>query len=259
MLIPSDRDQDSNLVCPTTYFRRRENGAFDLGSARTYFERITLRPTDRQDVRMSSGIAACAAVGVISIVVITACGTGSGSSGSAPSAASTAPATASPAVAWQSYVEPDWGYSINMPVDWHEVANGEWHLANPDHPEQDKFSRQFSNEAVANNYFLPLDDTGIVFQIFVVPVAACSPPDLAGSVIPPSTISIDGSASTVVGFDGSVSQQAYHAFQAQVGLGKYCYSFVGATLSASTRDTFLPVFKAMLAAFKVGTPTTPPF
>jgi hypothetical protein len=215
----------------------------------------------RNDERAVAGgvFAAWTVVGVFSILVMTACGAGSGSAGSSPSAAASAIAAASPGVAWQSYVEPDWGYSISMPIDWHEVTNGELRFANPDHPEFDKSSRQFSNEAVSNNYFLPLDDTGIVFEIFVQPVAACSPPDLAGSVIAPSAISIDGSASTVVGYDGIVSQQAYHRIQAQIDLGKYCFAFVGATLSLSTRDSFLPVFKEMLATFKVGTPTAPPF
>jgi hypothetical protein len=198
-----------------------------------------------------------AVAGLISMVVATGCGATQGTAAKPPSALP--PTSASPAVAWQSYVEPDWAYSLSVPVDWHEVTNGEWHSVNTDNALLDKFTRSFSNEAIAHAGDLPLDGRGIDFQIIVIPSAACSPPDVATSTIPPAGISVDGSTGTMVAYDYSDSGQPYQSVFIQAGFGKYCFVFLVFTLSIATRDSFVPIFKMMLATFKLGTPVAPPF
>jgi hypothetical protein len=186
-----------------------------------------------------------------------ACGSAGSTAGSSPSPA--ASPTSSPAPIWQAYLDPVWSYSINLPADWHEIPNGEWHSVDQANPALDKYTRTFSDEAVAYAYSLPLDDSGVVFTVGVVPVNSCSAVDLSQASIPPLDVRIDGIASTVTEYDGSVQGRTYQNVVAQAGLGRYCFYFVGSTTARVSRDSFLRVFPAILGSFQRGTPASPPF
>jgi hypothetical protein len=66
-------------------------------------------------------------------------------------------------------------------------------------------------------------------------------------------------AATVTGYEGSAQGRTYQSVFAQVGLGRYCFYFVGFTTARASRDSFLKVFPAMLGSFQRGTPASPPF
>jgi hypothetical protein len=191
------------------------------------------------------------------IVLMAACGSAGSAAGSSPSPV--ASPISSPAPIWQAYLDPVWSYSLNLPADWHEITNGEWHWVDQVNPALDKYTRTFSNEAVADTNSLPLDNSGVVFTVGVVPLNSCSAVDLSQSSIPPLDVRIDGTESTVTGYDGSAQGRTYQSVAAQVGLGRYCFYFVGSTTAPASRDSFLKVFPAMLGSFQRGTPASPPF
>ena len=195
------------------------------------------------------------ALGATAIVLMAACGSAGASAGRSPSV--TGSAIASPAVVWQAYVEPTWGYSINLPTAWQEVTQGEWRVVNPAHPEGSEVSRAFSNEPVSNAVSLAgADDKGIVFTVFIRgSLVGCQA--LVGQSTSPADASIDGVPSTV-GTTDEVNGPRREAY-AQAPFGKYCYQFAEVTVSSASRDAFVPIFKEMLASFKVGAATTPPF
>jgi hypothetical protein len=160
---------------------------------------------------------------------------------------------------WQAYVDPVWGYSINLPADWHEITAGEWHSVNQNNAALDRYTRAFSDEAVAAAGSLPLDDSGVVFTLGVIPVNSCSAVDASQSSFPALGVSIDGVASVVVGNYGFDQTRTWRNVVAQVGLGRYCFYFVGFTTALATRDSFLKVFTVMLGSFHRGSPASPPF
>lgn len=198
------------------------------------------------------------------LLLVGACGSPSTPKSAVASAQSSSPtsaaaSTASPAVTpspaptgWVLYTEPAWGYSINMPGDWHLLSAGE-----PD-PQQLK---SFSNENVTNVATLTgLDANGILVNINVSPLnSGCPggqpPVGWAESTVPAVAMNIDGYTSVISGN----SDQGVWTVQAISSSGKYCYSFVGVTLNHQEQLKMTPLFELMLQSFSFGTPVAPPF
>jgi hypothetical protein len=216
------------------------------------------RPTSRRvHLRAASAARLTPPGWIVAIVLIAACGSAGSTAGSSPSPIVSP--ISSPAPSWQAYTDPIWRYSINLPAGWHEITKGEWHWVDQAHPALDKYTRAFSDEVVANAYSLPLDNSGIVFTVGIVPAKSCSAVDPSQSSIPPLDVRIDGTAGTVTGLEGSAQGQPYQSVYVQASLGRYCFYFVGFTTAHASRDSFLKVFPTILGSFQLGTPARPPF
>ena len=167
---------------------------------------------------------------------------------------SAAPTTSPAPMAWVTYKEPAWGYSINMPADWHLVSVGQ-----PD-PQQFK---SFSNENVTGVTTLKgLDANGMLMNIIVSPLNSGCPGDQppvgwAESTVPAVAINIDGYTSVVSGNLGQGTTT--WIVQAISSSGKYCYSFVGMTLNHKEQLKMTPLFEQIVQTFSFGTPIAPPF
>ncbi len=138
--------------------------------------------------------------------------------------------TASPSpLGWITYNEPAWGYSINMPADWHLISAGELD------PEQFKL---FSFEDVTNAETLAgLDSDGLALKVIVSQLNSGCP-----GVRP-----------------YEAQDKSVWGLQAEASSGKYCYSFVGLTLNHDAQLKWTPLFEQMLSTFSFGTPIAPPF
>ncbi len=163
--------------------------------------------------------------------------------------------TASPApIAWVTYKEPAWGYSLNMPADWHLLTVGQ--------PDPKQF-RSFSNENVTGITTLKgLDGNGMLMNVIVSQLnsgcpGAQPPVGWAESTVPAVAINIDGYTSVVSGNLGQGTTT--WSVQAIASSGKYCYSFVGLTLSHKEQLKLTPLFEQILQTFSFGTPIAPPF
>lgn len=163
--------------------------------------------------------------------------------------------TASPSpLGWITYNEPAWGYSINMPADWHLISAGELD------PEQFKL---FSFEDVTNAETLAgLDSDGLALRVIVSQLnSGCPgvrpPVGWSGSTVPAVAVDVDGYTSVVTGYEAQ--DKSVWGLQAEASSGKYCYSFVGLTLNHDAQLKWTPLFEQMLSTFSFGTPIAPPF
>ena len=165
------------------------------------------------------------------------------------SVSSTSPEAPSPQ--WTSFRESNWGYSIDIPVDWVQVTRGE------PLPRQD---RDFSNETLTNASTLAgLDGAGFFFRVAVNRLTAACPQLPADGMINFEVL-MDGYPATALIVD---DEQAFSthvsAVKVDATTDKYCYTFVGVARSSQVRDQFLPTVIHMLSSFKFGTPVAPPF
>ena len=198
-------------------------------------------------------------LGTVSLMVVVAgCGTAGQSqvSRSSPSPAAATPsgvASRLPA-GWVTYTEPAWGYSISMPADWHLVTAGQIN------PPQVK---SFSSDAVTNVVTLAgLSANGMQLNVIVSQLNSGCPGDQppvgwSESTVPAVAVSIDGYQSVVWGSKAQSGQS--WSIGATSSSGKYCYSFVGVTLSHDAQVRWTPLFEQMLSTFTFGTPKAPPF
>ena len=152
---------------------------------------------------------------------------------------------------WTSFHESNWGYSIDIPVNWVQITRGE------PLPGQE---RDFSNETATNAGTLSgLDDSGFFFRITVNRLTAACPQLPADGMINFEVL-IDGYPATALLLD---DEQAYStqvdAVKVDATTDKYCYTFTGLARSTQVRNEFLPTVIHMLSSFKFGTPVSPPF
>jgi hypothetical protein len=200
------------------------------------------------------------------LLLVGACGSASSPKSAVASAPSTSPtsasaSTASPAptastapAGWVVYTEPAWGYTISMPADWHLISAGE------KAPQQFK---NFSNENVTNAATLTgLDANGMDVRVIVSQLNSGCPGDQppvgwAQSTVPAVAANIDGYTSVVTGY--AAPDKSLWGVQAEATNGKYCYSFIGLTLSHESQLKWTPLFEQMLSTFTFGTLIAPPF
>lgn len=152
---------------------------------------------------------------------------------------------------WTSFHEPNWGYSIDIPVGWLEITRDE------PFPGQE---RDFSNETVTNAGTLAgLDDSGFFFRITINRLTATCPQLPADGMINFEVL-IDGYPATALLLD---DEQAFStvvdAVKVDATTDRYCYTFTGLARSTHVRNEFLGTVIQMLSSFKFGTPVSPPF
>lgn len=190
------------------------------------------------------------------LLLVGACGSPSTTKSAAASSSSpSATPTASPApVAWVTYKEPAWGYSISVPADWHLDTAGE------PNPAQTK---TFNSGNVTNARTLAgLDSNGMEMTVTVSQLntdcpGVRPPVGWAESTVPAVAANVDGYASVVTGY--AAPDESLWGLQAEATNGKYCYSFIGLTLNHDSQLKWAPLFEQMLSTFSFGTLIAPPF
>ena len=172
-------------------------------------------------------------------LVLTSCS--STQSTSSPSATPSPSHTAQPG--WKTYVSARWGYSIDYPGDWFDLAN----FGAPD------TQKYFSNENVGAP--LEMSARGVWETIQVRPnsTGSCPPSVVSNHVIRQSSIAVDGLATTRYEVNLTPSGAEYsYSIDVWMMHGGSCYSIQFASFSPSRRDASAAVADQAIASFMFG-------
>jgi len=180
-------------------------------------------------------------------LVLTSCGSSQATTSPSATASVSPSATPSPShtaqPGWKTYVSARWGYSIDYPGDWYDLANS-------GAPDTQKY---FSNENVG----APLEMTqrGVWETIEVQPnsTGSCPPSYVSRSVIGQSPTRVDGAATTryVINMTPSGAEAAY-IIGVWVTHSGGCYSIQFLSSTPTTRDASTRVADQAIASFQFG-------
>lgn len=150
-----------------------------------------------------------------------------------------------------AYVSPVWGYALRYPASWSQVSTTM--------PAQ---VTAFSNEDVTlSNRLADLDEHGVFFEVIVAPVTpACPGPATPESDAPLEPITVDGTGSVLRSTHATQgTPKPLYYLQVNAARGPYCYTLNAAFAAPETRDAMKPDYSAVVASFRFGTPSSPPF
>jgi PsbP-like protein len=157
-----------------------------------------------------------------------------------PSAAPSPGHTAQPG--WKTYVSARWGYSIDYPSDWFDLAN----FGAPD------TEKYVSNENVGAPLEMSSHGVWETVEVQSNPTA-CPPSYVSTYVVRQSPTTVDGVATTryVINQTPSGAEAAY-LIGVWVTHGGSCYSIQFVSLTPSARDANADVADQTIASFKFG-------
>ncbi len=180
-------------------------------------------------------------------LVLMSCG--SSQSTTSPSATASVSPSATPSPSrtaqpgWKTYVSARWGYSIDYPGDWYNLAN----FGPPD------TQKYFSNENVGAPLEMTARGVWETIEVRAHPTGSCSPPYVSMYVIRQSSTTVDSVATTryVINLTRSGSEAAYISGVWVMHSGS-CYSIQFLSSTPSARDANAGVADQTIASFKFG-------
>jgi hypothetical protein len=180
-------------------------------------------------------------------LVLTSCGSSHATTSPSATASVSPSATPSPShtaqPGWKTYVSARWGYSVDYPGDWYDLANS-------GAPDTQKY---FSNENVGAPLQMTQRGVWETIEVQTNSTGSCPPSYVSRSVIRQSPTTVDGVATTRYVFNMTPSGgEAAYIIGVWVMHGGSCYSIQFQSSTASTRDASGGVTDHTIASFQFG-------